>query len=511
MALNIRQLTASSDLMRTIAPQMQSYRSSYEGGPAFKNLVLVKRPSEDAALFRDKLLNVAVMPVSKAIVDEIVDVVYEEEPVRHPAFINRGNGADLGVPDWYKDFENNADLNGASFSAIMEQAASMAGIEGWCWAFVDLPEEASVTNRPYISLCSAEHVIDWRIWTQYGVDYFEYLKVIEYQDADCTIYKLWYAGDAKNPTYCERYIVKQEQMMNDETIVYPEETFNLPMGMPIPAIQILARQDQRRSDLGVSDLTEASDVQREMFKLECEAYDSIRFSKPILRAAAGLRVPAGGGGIVRADKDQLEAIAIPVQDIGQIREQQASIIDRLDGLLGRGAMRSTRMQTAGVSSGISIIEERRALHRKASQRARRMETAETDILRLAAQFMNCRWVGDIQYNTDYEDKDLQFKMALLETAQQLSGTNPVIQSIIDAEVIKLITPPDQTHDYLAKIGAAVAEPQDNTSDWLDGGDNQAQLIKEKNSDDIFDSEIQDKGVTTNDPIARQLVMLGTGR
>jgi hypothetical protein len=140
-----------------------------------------------------------------------------------------------------------------------------------------------------------------------------------------------------------------------------------------------------------------------------------------------------------------------------------------------------------------------------------METAETDILRLAAQFMNCRWVGDIQYNTDYEDKDLQFKMALLETAQKLSGTNPVIQGIIDAEVIKLITPPDQTHDYLAKIGASVAEPQDNTSDWLDGGDNQAQLIKEKNSDDIFDSEIQDKGVTTNDPIARQLVMLGTGR
>ena len=511
MALNIRQLTASSDLMRTIAPQMQSYRSSYEGGPAFKNLVLVKRPSEDAALFRDKLLNVAVMPVSKAIVDEIVDVVYEEEPVRHPAFINRSNGADLGVPDWYKDFENNADLNGASFSAIMEQAASMAGIEGWCWAFVDLPEEASLTNRPYISLCSAEHVIDWRVWTQYGVEYFEYLKVIEYQDADCTMYKVWYAGDLQNPTYCERYLVKEEQMMNEDNLIEPIETYTLPLGLPIPAIQILARQDQRRSDLGVSDLTEAVDVQREMFKLEAEAYDSVRFSKPIIRAAAGLRIPAGGGGIVRGDKDQLEVFPIPTQDIQQIREQQASIIDRLDGLLGRGAMRSTRMQSAGVSSGISIIEERRALHRKASQRARRMETAETDILRLAAQFMNCRWVGDIQYNTDYEDKDLQFKMALLETAQQLSGTNPVIQSIIDAEVIKLITPPDQTHQYLAKIGAAVAEPQDNTSDWLDGGDYQAQLIKEKNSDDIFDSEIQDKGVTTNDPIARQLVMLGTGR
>ena len=511
MALSIRQLTAPSDLMRTIAPQMQAYRAGYEGGPSFKNMVLVKRPSEDAALFRDKLLNVAVMPVCKAIVDEIVDVVYEEEPVRHPAFLNRANNADIGVPDWYLDFENNADLNGTSFSGLMEQAASMAGIEGWCWAFVDLPEEASPTNRPYISLCSAEHIIDWKIWTQYGVDYFEYLKVIEYQDADCTMYKIWYAGDLSNPTVCELYLVKEEQMMNDENLIEPLKTFTLPLGMPIPVVQILARQDQRRSDLGVSDLTEAVDVQREMFKLEAEAYDSVRFSKPIIRAAAGLRIPAGGGGIVRGDKDQLEVFPIPTQDIQQIREQQTSIIDRLDGLLGRGAMRSTRMQTSAVSSGISIIEERRALHRKASQRARRMETAEKDILRLASEFMAQRWVGDIEYNTDYEDKDLQFKMALLQTAQTLSGTNPIIQGIIDAEVVKLITPPDQTHLYLARLGAGILEPQTNTEDWLASGDNQANLVKEKSSDSIFDSEIQDKGVTTNDPIARQLVMLGTGR
>jgi hypothetical protein len=509
MALSIRQLTAPSDLMRTIQPQMTAYRSSYEGGPAFKNLVLIKRPSEDAALFRDKLLNVAVMPVCKAIVDEITDVVYEEGPQRHPAFLNKFSTADIGIPDWYLDFINNANLNGESFTAMMEQAASMAGIEGWCWAFVDLPEDPSPNNRPYVSLASAEHVIDWKIWTQYGQDYFEYLKVIEYQDANKTIYKIWYAGDAKNPTYCERYLVHNEQTMNEENMIQPMETFTLPMGMPIPVIQIIARPDQRRSDLGVSDITEAVDVQREMFKLECEAYDSVRFSKPLIRAAAGVRVPAGGGGIVRADKDQLEAIGVPTQDIQQIREQQASIIERLDGLLGRGQLRTMRGATP--QTGISIIEERRALHRKAGQRARRMEAAEKAILRLAAMFMDCRWVGDIEYNTDYEDKDLQFKMALLQTAQTLSGTNPVVQNIIDTEVIKLISPPDETAKYLAMIGEKIAEPQTNTGDWLDGRANQADMVKDRESDNIFDSEIQDKGVTTNDPLARQLVMLGVGR
>jgi hypothetical protein len=507
MALPIRQLTAASDLMRTIEPQMKAYRNGYEGGPAFKNMTLVKRPSEDAALFRDKLLNVAVIPICKAIVDEIVDVVYESEPVRHPAFLNRVN-IDIGIPDWYQAFLNNADLNGNSLTAVMEQAAAMSGIEGWCWAFVDLPEQQSKNNRPYISICSAEHVIDWKYYTEYGKNYLEYLKVIEYMDADCSIYKVWYAGDLKNPTYCERYIIKHDRTQNEDDLLEPESSYTLDMGLPIPALQIIARPDQRRSDLGVSDLQEAVDVQREMFKLECEAYDSIRFSKPMIRAAAGIRIPAGGGGIIRGDKDQVEVFAIPTQDIQQIRDQQQSLVDRLDGFLGRGAMRTSVART---QSGISIMEERRALHRKASQRARRMEGAEEMIFQMAAAFMDQRWVGDIQYTTDYEDKDLQFRMALLQTAAQLSAGNAVIQSIIDKEVVKMITPPDETAAYLAALGQQIAPPPVNSTDWLDKSGQQDKLVTEKSSETIFDSEIQDRGVTTNDPLARQLIMIGVGR
>ena len=506
MAISIRQLTAPSHLMRTIDAQMKAYRNGYEGGPAFKNMTLIKRPSEDAALFRDKLVNVAVIPICKAIVDEIVDVIYESDPQRHPAFLNLFN-SDAGIPDWYEDFVHNADLNGNSFTAVMEQACSMAGIEGWSWVFVDLPVESNRLNRPYISIASAERVIDWKIYTEYGRDYLEYLKVIEYQDADCSVYKLWYAGDAMNPTYCEKYVITEEHMVNTEDTVEPVETYTLPMGLPIPAVQVLARQDQRRSDLGVSDLQEAVDVQREMFKLECEAYDSIRFSKPMIRAAAGIRVPAGGGGIVRADKDQMEVFQIPTQDIAEIRAQQESLITRLDGYLGRGGLRSSRLQT---QSGISIIEERRALHRKAAQRARRMEGVEKEVLKLAGLYMDLRWVGDIVYSSDYEDKDLQFRMALLQTAQTLSGTNPIIQQLIDQEVIKMIAPPDLTAEFLAKIGVESNTPT-NAQDWLDKPGAQDDLVREKTSEDIYNSEIQDKGVTTNDPIARQLVMMGVGR
>lgn len=501
-----RQLLAPSSLIQAIRPQMIGYRAAYEGGAAFKNTVLVKRPSEDAALFRDKLLNTAALPVCKAIVDEIVDVVYETPPTRHPAFLTLNN-IPTAIPDWFDALENDADLNGNELDAVFEQAACMAGIEGWAWIFVDLPEEASTNNRPYLSTCSAEHVIDWETYTEYGKDFISYLKVIEYQDNEVTMLKVWYAGNATTPTFCERYCLTETEMKNMDAEVSPTEVYFLKPGMPIPVVQVIARSDQRRHDLGVSDLTEAADVQRELLKLEAEAYDSIRFSKPMIRAAAGIRVPSGGGGIVRGDKDSVEVFQIPTQDIAEIRAQQDSLIDRLDGFLGRGGLRTTKMQA---QSGISIVEERRALHRKAGQRARQMESAEEQVFELVARQMDLKWVGEVEYSTDYEDKDTQFRLALLQTAQALTAGNPVVQQIINTEVIKMIAPPDDVQAYLQQIGASVdtveplSEP-DVTESSMAG-------LKEKQQEQmIYSGEIRDAGVTTNDPIARQLIAAGQGR
>jgi hypothetical protein len=505
MSKTVRELITPSALINTIKPQMAAFRAAYEGGPSFKNSVLIKRPSEDAALFRDKLLNVAALPICKAIVDEIVDTVYESEPVRHPAFLTKTN-MDAGLPSWYSAFIEDADLNGASFTSVMETVASMAGVEGWAWVFVDLPESVSKYNRPYISYCAAENVIDWKIFTEQGRDFFEYLKVIEYQDATCEIIKVWYSGDTQNPTYCERYMVTEDHRKNPDEPIEPMEVYTLPMGLPIPVVQVIARKDQRRNDLGVSDLQEANDVQREMLKLEAEAYDSIRFSKPMIRASAGIRVPAGGGGIIRGDKDQVEVFNIPTQDIAEIRAQQESLIQRLDGFLGRGGLRTS---TQKVQSGISIVEERRALHRKASARARQLESAEQEIMSLVALWMDLYWVGNIDYVTDYEDKDTQFRMALLQTAQQLSAGNAVVQDIINKEVIKMIAPPDEAAAYLAMIGVYNTTAPTNASDFT--ADQIVPTVQEELTKNLYGGGIRDAGVTTNDPIARQLVMLGVGR
>jgi hypothetical protein len=135
-------------------------------------------------------------------------------------------------------------------------------------------------------------------------------------------------------------------------------------------------------------------------------------------------------------------------DVQQIREQQDALIKAFDGYTGRAG---TRAVAEKVQSGISIVEERKSLHKRAQARARTLEKVEESIVSLVCYMMGIEWVGDIEYNSDYEARDTQFKLALLGQAKTLSE-NPIIQGIIDQEVIRLIAPPDTLTQYLELLG-----------------------------------------------------------
>jgi hypothetical protein len=207
-------------------------------------------------------------------------------------------------------------------------------------------------------------------------------------------------------------------------------------------------RDIQNNIIGISDLTDISDLQREWLRLEAEAYDSIRFSKPIVRIDPGLKVPAGGGGVVHGLKDCMEVHEIPVMDVEQIRNQQKQLLSSFDAYTGRGDIRT---HAESIQSGISIVEERKSLHKRAQARARFLEKTEQAICNLVCYMMGIKFTGDIEYNSDYESRDTQYKIALLTQAKALS-TNLAIQTIIDQEVIKLIAPPDEVAAWLQKVG-----------------------------------------------------------
>ena len=490
----VNDLLKPSPLMATIMNQLNIFRVSYEGGTQFKRMVLVKKPTESPALYQDKINNVASLPICKSMISELIDIIFDEEPKRQLAFLNQVNQP-IDTPAWFEDFLENADLQDNEFSDFIEHAATVAAVEGWAWIFADLPEAVNPNNRPYLTLIPAQHVIDWKIFNENGVANLIYLKVIEYCDDTHKRVKIWERGQpagidddgdpiAETPTTATCYEIPTVGGTPNVSTVEPSEVYTFPAAYPIPVVQIMPVRDIQNNLIGVSDLTDISDLQREMLRLEAEAYDSIRFSKPIVRVENGLKVPAGGGGIVHGPKDCMEVHQIPVLDVAQIREQQKQLITTFDGYTGRAGTRNVAEQ---IQSGISIVEERKTLHKKAQTRARALEKVEENILSLICYMMGIEWVGDVEYNSDYESRDTQYKLSMLQQAKVLSPTNLVIQGIIDNEVIKMIAPPEDLTKYLQLVGKAKL---DINKDTLNNDDDYKEI--EDSTDDRGQSSMTGK-------------------
>ena len=266
------------------------------------------------------------------------------------------------------------------------------------------------------------------------------------EEEDCYYIKCYHLGDATSPSYWKSYEVPKavngSEALNREAELTGEGTY--PPGMSIPVFIAYGRRDPRTIDFGVSDIDSATDAQREIYKLECEKYTALQFAHTIIRAEKGISIPVHAGAIVRASEGQVEAIPIDTGDVDKIIKAQQDILEQIEALTGLGGLRNTKNQ---IASGIAIIEERKQLHRLAKAKARLMEVAEELIFTYAARFMNMRWAGEVIYNTDYEAHDTNYRMALIKSAKELVGDNPVVQGLITKEIIGMLAPATSIPEY----------------------------------------------------------------
>jgi hypothetical protein len=328
----------------------------------------------------------------------------------------------------------------------MEQVGDLTSIYGHCWIAVDMPEAGDGTlGRPYTVAIQPLNVWDWEFDYYGGRPILKHVKILEMEDESCYYIKCYHLGDANNPSYYKSYEVEKNAnsiQLNAPAKLIGEGVF--PLGMSIPVFIAYGRRDPRRIDLGVSDIDSATDAQREHYKLECEAYGAIQFAHTIIRAEPGVKVPVHSGAIVRATEGQIEAITIDTGDVLTIIKKQDNILEQIEALTGLGGLRNTKNQ---IASGVAIIEERKQLHRLAKAKARLMEAAEETILTYAARYMDMRWAGEVRYNTDYESHDTNYRLALIKEAKALSPEDPVINALVNKEIIGMLAPSTQIADY----------------------------------------------------------------
>jgi len=441
-----KELLAKNPIYSATYQQMMGYQYAYLGGYIFKQYVRKKRPSEDAQLWNDLVQNTVALPICRYIIDSINDVLFEPGVKRIIKFATpSGQFIEPKNCEWADLFLNDADLNYRSMTSFMEQVADLTSIFGHCYVAVDMPKmEEGNLGRPYVCAISPVDVWDWHFMYYGGKPILSYVKVKEHEDEQYFYIKCYYLGDDKNPSHWESYRVTKQ---NNSKLDSPAEQLgqgNFPAGMSIPIFISYGRRDPRVIDLGVSDIDAATDAQREVYKLECEAYTALQFARTLIRADKGVNIPVHAGAIVRALKDQVETLKVDVSDVEQIIKKQSDIISQIEGLTGLGGLRKDTQQ---VASGISIIEERRQLHRIAKSKARLMEVTEGLIMTYAARFMGMRWAGLINYNTDYESYDTQYRMALIQNAVNTVGDDPIIKALVTKEIIGMLASDTDSQEF----------------------------------------------------------------
>lgn len=442
------QLLKRSSVYSAIYKQMLGYQNAYLGGYIFKQDVRKKRPSEDSTLWNDLVQNTVAQPICRYIVDTINDVLFEPGVKRNLKFATpQGQFINPENCDWVDLFVEDADLQTRSLTSFMEQIGDLTSIFGHCWVAVDMPQETEGNlGRPYVCAISPLDVWDWHFDFYGGKPILEYVKIKEMEDEHNYYLKCYHLGDQAKPSTWVSYevpkSVKESSLMDNEAFVTGQGDF--PAGMSIPVFIAFGRKDPRAFDLGVSDIDSASDAQREHYKMECEKYTALQFAHTIIRAEKGISIPVHAGAIVRAVAGQVEAISVDTGDVDKIIKSQTDILEQIEALTGLGGLRTSKNQ---VASGVSIIEERKQLHRTAKSKARLMEVTEGLIFTYAARYMGMRWAGQISYNTDYEAHDTNYRMALIKEAQALVGDNDIIKSLITKEVIGMLAPAEDIPEY----------------------------------------------------------------
>ena len=444
-------MTIKRDLLKRnaiydgIYNQMLAYQYAYLGGMPFKMLVRKKRPSEDSTLYNDLVTNTIAQPICRYIVDTINDVLFEPGVKRNVQFCTAGGQMiSPTASEWSDLFLLDADLTNRSLTSFMESVGDLTSIYGHCWVAVDMPQ-ASEGNlgRPYVCAINPLDVWDWEFDYYGGKPLLKCVKVKEMEEEDCYYIKCYHLGDAVTPSYWESYEVdKGPNKMEEQCRLIGTGTY--PAGMSIPLFIAYGRRDPRRIDLGISDIDSAVDAQREHYKMECEKYTALQFAHTIIRADKGVSVPVHAGAIVRASEGQIEAIVVDTGDVDKIIMSQQDILEQIEALTGLGGIRNSKNQ---IASGVAIIEERKQLHRTAKSKARLMEVTEEMIFTFAARFMEMRWAGEVNYNTDYEAHDTNYRMAIMRAAKELAGDNPMIQAMITKEIIGMLAPATEIPEY----------------------------------------------------------------
>ena len=341
-----------------------------------------------------------------------------------------------------ESFLKDADLEGNSFNAVIKQAQNYASIYGHCFLVLDKPavqtrtkaDELNQDIRPYISIVTPENVLDWNFKREVnGKYYLDFLKVREEVDKEGGTYmRMWY------PDRIDTLYQKDEQ---EPSII---DTAENQIGK-IPAV-ILYNSKSHKRGLGMSDLTDISDLQKSIYNDYSEIEQLIRLSNhPSLVKTPSVNASAGAGAIIEMPEEidsnlkpyLLQPSGANLQSIMDSIKHKVEAINRI---AHTGAVRTTKQQ---VSSGIALQTEFELLNARLSEKADNLEIAEEQLFRCYAMFQNTVFDGEINYPDSFNLKDYAYDLQFYSMAKAMNLQSPTFNKEVDKEIVRSVIDNDE--------------------------------------------------------------------
>ena len=341
-----------------------------------------------------------------------------------------------------ESFLKDADLEGNSFNAVIKQAQNYASIYGHCFLVLDKPavqtrtkaDELNQDIRPYVSIVTPENVLDWNFKREVnGKYYLDFLKVREEVDKEGGTYmRMWY------PDKIDTLYQKDEQ---EPSII---DTAENQIGK-IPAV-ILYNSKSHKRGLGMSDLTDISDLQKSIYNDYSEIEQLIRLSNhPSLVKTPSVNASAGAGAIIEMPEEidsnlkpyLLQPSGANLQSIMDSIKHKVEAINRI---AHTGAVRTTKQQ---VSSGIALQTEFELLNARLSEKADNLEIAEEQLFRCYGMFQNTVFDGEINYPDSFNLKDYAYDLQFYSMAKAMNLQSPTFNKEVDKEIVRSVIDNDE--------------------------------------------------------------------
>ena len=400
---------------------------SYAGGEEYRRAgYLTKYVLETEGEYQARLNNTPLQNECASVIATYISFMFREHPERE-------------FKDWQdqpdvEDFLKDCDMEGRSLDAFMKQTSIWSSVFGHSWLIMTKPyigqqtaaDEIAMGVRPYLNLLTPLVVSDWK-WERmpngrYELSHFKYVEEVVDK---LTVIKEWTRETIKTWIMDD---VKKEAYMRDE---------ELNMLGKIPAI-LVYNQRGITKDIGVSDITDIADIQRQIYNLNSENEQAIRLAgHPTLVIPPTAQLGSGAGAIIQLQEGSdpgLNPYTIST-DGGSVTAIHTSIdklVEAVDRMSFTSGVRTTKTQS---QSGVSLETEFQLLNAKLAEKADQLELAEEQIWKLFGQYQGRAWMGEVEYPDSFNIRDTAREISQLVSAKS-AATDPRVLEIIDQRLLE---------------------------------------------------------------------------